>query len=91
SSLGYGKRLSVKDIRAGKLGDIGHQCLQFKSKTDVLGGIILAKDKGEITLLTDHNRSLVVPISSIPFLGKDGTGDRLVKLQSEETIITVLN
>lgn len=91
SSLGYGKRLSLKDIRAGKLGDVGHQCLQFKSQTDALRGIILAKDKGEITLLTDHNRSLVVPISSIPFLGKDGTGDRLVKLQSEETIITVLN
>jgi DNA gyrase subunit A len=91
SSLGYGKRLSSKDIRAGKLGDIGHQCLQFKSKTDGLRGMILTKDKEEITLLTDYNRSLVVPISSIPFLGKDGIGDRLVKLQSEETIITVLN
>jgi DNA gyrase subunit A len=73
------------------LGDIGHQCLQFKSQTDGLRGMILTKDKEEITLLTDYNRSLVVPISSIPFLGKDGTGDRLVKLQSEETIITVLN
>ncbi|MGP0129160.1 MAG: DNA gyrase/topoisomerase IV subunit A [cyanobacterium endosymbiont of Rhopalodia musculus] len=91
SSLGYGKRLSLKDIRAGKLGDIGHQCLQFKSKTDGLGRMILAKDEGEITLLTNQNRSLVVPISSIPFLGKDGTGDRLVKLQSEEIIINVLS
>ncbi|YAI81615.1 MAG: DNA gyrase/topoisomerase IV subunit A [cyanobacterium endosymbiont of Rhopalodia sterrenbergii] len=91
SSLGYGKRLSLKNIITGKLGDIGHQGLQFKSKKDSLRGMILAKEEGEITLITDHNRSLAVPISSIPFLGKDGTGDKLVKLQSEETIITVLS
>ena len=91
SNLGYGKRLPLKNLRVGKLGDIGHQCLQFKSKADGLRGIILAKDKGKITLLTNHNRSLVVPIHSIPFWGKDGTGDKLVKLQSEETIVTVLN
>ncbi len=91
SSLGYGKRLSLADLRFSKLGDIGHQCLQFKSKADRLGGMILAKDKGDVTLLTDHNRSLIVPINSIPSAGKDGTGDKLVKLQSEETIIAVLS
>ncbi|ACK65421.1 DNA topoisomerase (ATP-hydrolyzing) [Rippkaea orientalis PCC 8801] len=90
SSLGYGKRLSLTELRLGKLGDLGTQCLQFTQKTDKLAGMIAAKENGQVRCLTNQNRSLAISVETILPWGKDGPGDRLVKLQPEEVITTVL-
>ncbi|MEQ8963522.1 MAG: DNA topoisomerase IV, partial [Coleofasciculus sp. C2-GNP5-27] len=72
-----------------KRGDLGTQALQFKTSTDRLMGVINASQTETAVLLTSDNRVMTVSLKSVKLSGKDGCGDRLVKLKSNETIIAV--
>ena len=84
--LGYGKRLPVNALRLANRGDIGTGALQFTSKSDHLAGMILAQPGAQAVLSTSENRRMSVPVESVPFWGKDGAGDRLVKLKQDEQV-----
>ncbi|MGB7445082.1 MAG: DNA topoisomerase (ATP-hydrolyzing) [Coleofasciculaceae cyanobacterium] len=86
---GYGKRLPVSVVRLVNRGDIGTPALQFKNSTDLLAGMIPAKSKSEAVLVTSTERVVPIKLDSVKLWGKDGTGDRLVKLQAEEKIVSV--
>ncbi|ACK69385.1 DNA topoisomerase (ATP-hydrolyzing) [Gloeothece citriformis PCC 7424] len=87
---GYGKRIPVNSLRITKLGEIGTMALQFSSKTDNLAGMILAKPKKEVILVTNQERRLIIPIDSVGIWGKDGVGDQVVKLKPQESILLVV-
>lgn len=86
---GYGKRLPVNGIRRGNRGDIGTQALQFKTPTDMLVGMVAASSGSEAIMVTSEQRLLSLQLDTVKLWGKDGSGDRLVQLKSEEKIITV--
>lgn len=90
SKLGYGKRLNITGLRMTKLGDIGTQALQFTQKKDSLLGMIKAGDSKNITLLTNQNKTLNMVAKDVKIWGKDGQGDRLVKLSNQEVIDYVI-
>ena len=89
SEQGYGKRLPVSAIRLVNRGDIGTQALQFKTATDILVGMVRASLASEVMLVTNAERKVPLPLDSVKFWGKDGTGDRIAKLKLEEKIISV--
>ena len=89
SKLGYGKRLNITGLRMTKLGDIGTQALQFAQKRDSLCVMIEVYNSDHITLLTNQNKPLTLAAKDIKIWGKDGQGDRLVKLSNQETISSV--
>lgn len=89
SEQGYGKRIGLGVVRRIKRGDLGTQALQFKTSTDRLIGVINASQTETAVLLTSDERVMTVSLKSVKLLGKDGCGDRLVKLKSDETIIAV--
>ena len=89
SKLGYGKRLNVTGLRMTKLGDIGTQALQFSNKTDSLCTIIEVSNTDQVNLLTSQNKTVILEAKDIKIWGKDGQGDRLVKLSNQETIYSV--
>ncbi|HEY9851307.1 MAG TPA: DNA topoisomerase (ATP-hydrolyzing) [Leptolyngbyaceae cyanobacterium] len=91
SRLGYAKRLPVSAMPLAQLGNIGTQALQFTSQSDALAGMILAIPKSEVMLVTSNQRTLKVAVDKVKFWGKDGTGDRIVQLEPEESIINVIN
>lgn len=91
SQLGYGKRLSVDTLRLTKLGELGTTALQFSSKSDNLAGMVKAEAEQKVMLLTNQKRHLIVDINSVALGGKDGIGDRIAKLQSEEFIVTIIS
>jgi DNA gyrase subunit A len=91
SQLGYGKRLSVDTLRLTKLGELGTTALQFSSKSDNLAGMVKAEAEQKVILLTNQKRHLIVDINSVALGGKDGIGDRIAKLQSEEFIVTIIS
>jgi DNA gyrase subunit A len=70
-------------------GDIGTQALQFKTATDILVGMVRASLASEVMLVTNAERKVPLPLDSVKFWGKDGTGDRIAKLKPEEKIISV--
>ncbi len=87
TQYGYGKKIPVNLFRRGKLGDLGTPALQFKQTEDHLALITLAETDKTLILPTCQQRRLTVEVDQVNEWGKDGTGDRLVKLQSGETII----
>jgi DNA gyrase subunit A len=89
SEQGYGKRLPVSAIRLVNRGDIGTQALQFKTATDILVGMVRASLASEVMLVTNAERKVPLPLDSVKFWGKDGTGDRIAKLKPEEKIISL--
>ncbi len=86
---GYTKRLPVSSIRRVNRGDLGTQALQFNSSTDSLLGMVPALPTSEVVLLTSAERVVSLRSDSVKLWGKDGTGDRISKLNPEEKIITV--
>jgi DNA gyrase subunit A len=86
SKLGYAKRLNVAVLRMTKLGDIGTQALQFTHKNDSLLAIVPAPNTKKIMLITNHRKTHTLTAKDIRIWGKDGQGDRLVKLSNQEVI-----
>jgi len=86
---GYGKRLPVSALRRVNRGDLGTQALQFKTSTDSLVGMVPASRESEVMLVTSGERVVRLRLESVKLWGKDGTGDRVAKLQQEEKIIAV--
>jgi DNA gyrase subunit A len=86
---GYGKRLPVSALRRVNRGDLGTQALQFKTATDSLVGMVPASRESEVMLVSSGERVLRLRLESMKLWGKDGTGDRVAKLQQEEKIIAV--
>ena len=89
SQQGYVKRLPINSVRLANRGDIGAQALQFASKEDSLVGIAVARKKTKVALLTSNERGMVLDTNAVTLWGKDGTGDKISKLKSEETIVGV--
>ncbi len=86
SELGYGKLISVNDLRLAKRGDIGTQAIQFTSKEDSLAGIITTKDKQNITLTTNLDRRLILPVEHLQLTNKNSPGEKMGKLKDNEAI-----
>ena len=86
SQLGYGKLISVNELRLAKRGDIGTQAIQFTSKEDFLAGIITTKDKENITLTTNIDRRLIFPVEHLQAANKNSPGEKIGKLKENEAI-----
>ena len=89
SQLGYGKCLSLRDLRLANRGDIGTQAMHFTSKNDNLATMTLAKAKAGAILTTDTARRFTLSVDSVPVEGKNGTGEKIVKLKGKEKIIDI--
>ena len=89
SQLGFGKQIRVNSLRLGNRGDIGTQAIQFKTKEDMLAGIISIADRENITLTTSINRRLVLPVNSLKKAEKNSPGELIGKLKADEIITGV--
>jgi len=89
SQLGFGKKIKVNNLRLGNRGDIGTQAFQFKTKEDMLAGIIATQGHLNIILTTSLERRLVVPVANLKLADKSSPGDRISKLKSGETITEI--
>jgi DNA gyrase subunit A len=76
-------------IRRVNRGEIGTTALQFKTTTDSMVGMIPVSPTSEVMLVTSEERVLRLQLESVKLWGKDGTGDRIAKLKSEETILSI--
>lgn len=90
TQLGYAKRLPVSTMPLAQLGNIGTQVFQFTSQSDGLAGMVAAAPKTEVMLVTNTQRAIEVAVDKVKFWGKDGMGDRIVQLQPEEKIVSVI-
>ena len=88
TQLGYGKAFPIESLRLGSLGDIGTTAMQFSHKTDQLIGIM--PNSQNLLLLTNQNRQISVSSQAFNIWTKDGVGDRVVELKTDELINRVI-
>jgi DNA gyrase subunit A len=88
SRYGYAKRIPISSIRIVQTGNMGTHAMQFAIKTDNLIHISLPPDRPEINLVTTQRRESI-PLANISRYGKDGAGDRIIDLGSDEEIVFV--
>jgi DNA gyrase subunit A len=88
TQLGYGKSFSVQSLRLGILGDIGTTAMQFSNKTDQLIGMM--PNSPNLLLLTNQNRQISLSCEVFNIWTKDGVGDRVVDLETDELINRVI-
>lgn len=86
STEGYTKRLDIDTLRLSNLGDLGTQAFQFTKKTDSLAAVVAVTPDTEVTLQTTANRVARLVGEEVPLKGRDEKGDRLLKLNANETI-----
>lgn len=89
TAQGYAKRLPVRAIRSSQRGDLGTYAMKFTVKTDSVIGAAPAIAESSITVLTDAERFVAIEADQVPRLGKDGTGDRAIKLNKKEKLIEI--
>lgn len=90
SSMGYAKRLPVMSIRMVQVGNIGTHAMQFADKTDRLVHLSNPPETSKLDIITNTNRREEVKVAKIGLYGKDGSGDRVIKLRKDEHAIEVL-
>jgi DNA gyrase subunit A len=90
TQLGYGKQISLANLRQANRGDIGTQSFKFANKTDALAGIANASPQGEIALITNQQRLVRVAINTINLSTRDSAGENILQLNRDEKIISVV-
>ncbi len=87
SRQGYAKRIPIASIRIVQTGNMGTHAMQFAFKTDSL--LHLSLPPANLDLVTTSHRHQLISIDKIQTYGKDGIGDRLLTLNSDEEIMFV--
>ncbi|PSP18518.1 MAG: DNA topoisomerase IV [Cyanobacteria bacterium QS_8_64_29] len=88
SRQGYAKRLPATTARLTERGSMGTPAFQFASDGDALAGMALAPAR--VALPTDHGRWRQLDSNKLPYSGKDGAGERAVRLRAGEAIAAVV-
>lgn len=91
SEAGFAKRIAVKALRSANPGEIGVQGFKFTQAADALIGLVAAPAEAELVVLTTADRMARIPVDSVTTGGKDGKGDRLLKLNADERITAVID
>ncbi|WP_434222926.1 DNA gyrase/topoisomerase IV subunit A [Limnospira platensis CENA597] len=91
SEQGYFKRISLQSLQRSRRGGIGTQMLQFRTRDDACRGLAAITPGEVVYCLTSENRMVTLVPDVVPVWGKDGHGDRMVKLRSGERILSVVS
>jgi DNA gyrase subunit A len=91
TAQGYAKRMQIRLLRPTQRGEMGTYAIQFTVKTDQLIGAAPALPGSGVTLLTDEERLLHLDADRVNLWGKDGVGDKAVKLTKKERILEICN
>ncbi|XHX76446.1 MAG: DNA topoisomerase (ATP-hydrolyzing) subunit A [Stenomitos frigidus ULC029] len=90
SEQGYAKRLAIGTLRLSTVGDLGTQSVRFTHKTDALAGMVAVAPDVAATLQTSTHRMARLLGSEVPLKGRDEPGDRLLQLDPDERIISLM-
>ncbi len=84
---GYAKRIPISSIRIVQTGNMGTHAMQFTTKTDSL--LYLNLPTPTLEIITSTHRQESIPQTKIKPHGKDGSGDKILKLTGDEEIVSV--
>jgi DNA gyrase subunit A len=90
SELGYGKIMSLKEIRKAQITDLGTQAFRFTNKEDHLIAMFNQTLSKNVIAITNQARKLTLNIDKLPIINKDQYGENIIKLKINERITEVI-
>jgi DNA gyrase subunit A len=89
TSKGYGKRTKLNDFPLKRRGGQGVIAIRDGERNGAAVGAELVSEEGEIVLITDGGRLVRTRVSEVSVQGRNTQGVRLVKLEGEETLVSL--
>ncbi|WP_456470373.1 DNA gyrase subunit A [Caminibacter sp.] len=89
SEKGFGKRTEASAYRLTNRGGKGVIAMKLTNKTGDLVGVVATEDNHDLMLLTSKGKMIRVSIGSISKTGKNTQGVRIVKLDSDDKVVSV--
>lgn len=89
SSTGVGRKLSVEELKIQGHNTKGIKILKEKELNESLADFLPIKNEKEVIIVTTRARAKL-NINDIPLLSRAASGNKLIKLKSEEKIISLL-
>ena len=89
SEKGFGKRTEANAYRLTNRGGKGVIAMKLTNKTGDLVGVVATEENHDLMLLTSKGKMIRVSIDSISKTGKNTQGVRIVKLDSDDKVVSV--
>jgi len=87
---GYGKRTSLKEFKLQGRGGSGVRAAKVTSKTgDLINFKILTGNEEDLIVISQRGHTIRIKISSIPKIGRDTQGVRIIKLDAGDKVASV--
>lgn len=86
---GYGKRISLDQLKLQKRGGMGVAGLRFKKKDDVVVAICAAADDDEVMLVTEQGVVMRQPAAGIKDQSRTATGVLLQKSAKDDAVFDI--
>ena len=89
SEKGMGKRTLVGEFGVQRRGGKGLKCYKVNEKTGQLVGVKAVNDDSEIMMITSEGIIIQIPVDDISVVGRDTSGVKLIRIDSEKNISVV--
>lgn len=89
TELGIGKRVNPQEFTLQKRGGIGIRAIKITPRTGDLIGVKNVSEKDEILISTKKGQILRIGINNIPILSRNSQGVKLVKLNSDDSVVSI--
>ena len=90
SEKGFGKKTQLKEFRIQKRGGSGIKISKINQKTGSLTKVLLTKGAEDLILITEKGKILKTKISSIPKMRRPSRGVRIMKVEEDKIISSIL-
>ncbi|MCK5589082.1 MAG: DNA gyrase subunit A, partial [Candidatus Pacebacteria bacterium] len=85
---GYGKQTAVKDFKIQNRGGSGIKAVKVTTKTgDLVGAKVVFDEHSEVIAMSGDSQVIRVSLDSVPTLGRDTQGVRIMKLKSSDDAV----
>ena len=89
SENGNGKKTKISDFKIQGRGGSGIKALKVTEKTGILIGAKLVKENhSEVIAMSKNSQVIRTALDSIPTLGRDTQGVRVMKLKEDDTVVS---
>jgi DNA gyrase subunit A len=89
TEYGIGKRIKPDEFNLQKRGGIGIRAIKITPRTGNLIGVKNVSENDEILISTQKGQIIRLAIKNIPIMGRNTQGVKLVKLNDEDSVVSI--
>lgn len=87
---GYGKKVSIADFRVAHRGGVGVRTIPTDKRNGFVIGLATVTENSNILLIDQLGKLIRLPASEVRTMGRQAKGVRLIKLESDQLLSTMV-